>query len=68
MNDYKDTWKLLFEHSGEFSTLQIYVDERSGEMELVQMNDEGEAIRTCLSSLDSSDLIHSLCQRQKTAG
>jgi len=48
LRDYKDDWKEVFTTDGPNTTLQVYVNTRTGEAEIVQMNDEGEAIRTTL--------------------
>jgi len=52
LDDYKYPWKEAFALDGPNSTLQVYVNERTGEAEIVQMNDDGEAIRTPLSTED----------------
>lgn len=58
--DTGEEWKQVFSHDGEYSTLQVYVNNISGELEVVQMNDEGEAIRTCLSLANSLEFNNSL--------
>ncbi len=66
--DHIYPWKLSFASDSEHSTLQVYVNERSGEIEVVQMNDEGEAIRTCLNVIDSANLSEAVSRaHQKTA-
>ena len=42
------------------TSLQIFVNTRTNETEIVQMNSEGEAIRSLLSALDADLLISSL--------
>lgn len=49
ISDYQFPWKEAFSSDSETSTLQVYVNERTGESEVVQMNDDGEAIRSQLS-------------------
>lgn len=56
LGDYMYKWKQIASFDGSNSTLQIYMNTSSGEIEIVQMNDEGEAIRTCLSTVDSVSL------------
>ncbi len=51
--DHLYPWKQIFACEGECSTLQVYVNEGTGELEVVQMNDDNEAIRTCLTTVDS---------------
>lgn len=66
--DHIYPWKLAFASDAEHSTLQVYVNDRTGEIEIVQMNDEGEAIRTCLSVIDSANLSEAVLRaQQKTA-
>lgn len=42
------------------STMQLYVRKETGEAEIVQHNDEGEAIRTTLSQQDVDDMLVAL--------
>lgn len=58
--DHIYNWRQVYAHDGEQTTLQVYVNEGTGELEIVQMNDEGEAVRTCLSTVDSVGLVESL--------
>jgi hypothetical protein len=60
ISDYQHPWKEVFTADCTSSTLQIYVNERTGECEIVQMNDEGEAIRTQLTNADRSLLAEVL--------
>lgn len=56
---YRTQWKEVIstdDCNGGPSTLQAYVDERTGQVEIVQMNDEYEAIRTTLSAADVRQL------------
>jgi len=60
--DHIYPWKQLYVHDGEHSTLQVYVNESSGELEIVQLNDDNKAIRTCMSREDAAHLIDVLVQ------
>lgn len=53
ISDYQHPWKEVFTVDCQSSTLQVYVNERTGECEIVQMNDDGDAIRTQLSTADA---------------
>jgi hypothetical protein len=53
-------WKEAFVADGEVSTLQVYVNTRTGQAEVVQTNDDGEAIRTLLSGADALYLAETL--------
>lgn len=48
MSDYTDKWKTVFSSEDETSSLYVYEHEDTGELEIVQMNDADETIRTCL--------------------
>lgn len=63
---YTNPWKEVFSIDSESSTLQIYVNERTGEAEVVQMNDDGAAIRTQLSSVDFSLLMDVMNSKRAT--
>ena len=60
LSDHFANWKQVFSHDGENATVQVYVNDATGEVEIVQMNDEGESWRTCLSTVDSVALVESL--------
>lgn len=60
MDTYRYTWKQVFSADGPASTIEVHVNEHNGEFEIVQHNDEGEAIRTCLSTVESVGLIEAL--------
>ena len=62
LSDYtwNEPWRETYSHDGENGTLQTYVNSKTGELEIVQMNDEGECYRSCLSRQDASDLLQSL--------
>jgi hypothetical protein len=65
--EYRFPWREAFKADGADSTVQVYTNDRTGELEIVQMNDEGETIRTTLDPLDSSILRASLeNQRSKS--
>lgn len=53
IDDFKASWREAYSLVGEWTTLRVFVNDRTGEAELVQMNDEGEAIRTSLSAVDA---------------
>ena len=57
LDDYKYPWKEVFSLDGAASTLQVYVNEQTGEAEVVQMNDDGEAIRTEVPAADVDTLV-----------
>ena len=60
LSDHLANWKQVFAHDGESATVQLYVNDLTGEVEIVQMNDEGESWRTCLSTTDSVAMVEAL--------
>lgn len=65
--DRRDSgWRSVFAVDGESSTMYVYVNDISGEVEVVQMNDEGEAIRTTLDATDSAMFKAALASRKDT--
>lgn len=54
LRDYQNPWKEVLTIDGEASTLQVYVNSQTGEAEVFQMNDDGEAIRTQLDATDAT--------------
>ena len=54
------TWTEVFSHDGESSSFQVFVNDHNGNAEFVQMNDEGESVRICLSAKDVSMLVDAL--------
>jgi len=66
--DYIYKWKQIFAVDSTSSTIQFHINEGTGELEICQMNDEGEAIRTCLSTVDSVCLSEALKQAHLKVG
>jgi hypothetical protein len=60
MADFQNPWKQVWAFDSEASSLQVYVNERTGEAEIVQMNDDNECIRTPLNSIDKQLLACAL--------
>ena len=59
--DYKkDEWREVFATDGTNSTLQVFANTKTGEAEIVQMDDEGDAIRTTLTTRDFWHLVEVL--------
>ena len=60
---FRAPWKEVLstdDCNGGPSTLQVYVNQNTGQIEIVQMNDDYDAIRTTLSSTDVSFLFEVL--------
>lgn len=54
ISDYLDDgWEEAFSTDGPNSSFQVFVNRKTGEVEFVQMNDDGECIRTTLSAADA---------------
>lgn len=60
LENFKYLWHEVATIDNDTSTLQVYVNKASGELEFVQQNDEGEAIRTVVSVGDSVELLHNI--------
>lgn len=46
--DYADRWKTVFTSEDERTTLRVYRNTETGEIEVVQLNNDNESIATCL--------------------
>lgn len=57
LKDYRYPWREVITVDGNASTLQVYKNTQSGEVDVVQMNDDGETIRTVLTPADA-ELLH----------
>lgn len=57
LRDYREEWKEVFATEGPNSVLQVFVNKRTGEAEVYQMNDDGEAIRTPMDFQDTVLLL-----------
>ncbi len=68
LDDFRYPWKEVMTLDSESSTLQVYVNESTGEAEIVQMNDDGEAIRTQLTAVDAQLLAAALASKLKALG
>ena len=64
LRDYQNPWKEVMTIDGETSTLQVYVNQQTGEAEVFQMNDDGEAIRTQLDPVDAALLGAALAMKK----
>lgn len=65
LHDYVNPWREALALDSENSTLQIYINDTSGHVEIVQMNDDGEAIRSQLGPVDASLLKAALSTKEK---
>jgi hypothetical protein len=67
MHDFCNPWKEVLTIDNECSMLQVYLNERTGEVEIVQMNDNCEVIRTQLSSTDALLLSSAISMKRQKA-
>jgi hypothetical protein len=58
--DYMNQWKLVFSQDNGTNVLQVYMDERTGELEVCQMNDDGEVIRSVLPMVQSVAMFEAM--------
>lgn len=63
--DHTETWKRVFELHGASASLQVFVDRSTGDVDIVQVNDEGESITSHLSSPDVESLLSCMNQNQR---
>lgn len=54
LRDFQNPWKEVLTLDAEETTLQVYVNKQTGQAEIFQMNDDGEAIRTQLDATDAA--------------
>lgn len=64
LSDFRDKWQEVLTIDDDSSTLQVYINRGTGEAEIVQMNDDGEAIRTQLDAVDASLLGVALAMKK----
>lgn len=64
LDSFKQPWREVLALDSESSSLQVYVNDRTGDVEIVQMNDDGKAIRTQLSRADVALLYTALTTRE----
>lgn len=67
LSDVRYPWKELATIDGPNSTLYVYSNTQTGEAEIVQMNDDGESIRTVLAPEDVAVLQAALALKSKRA-
>lgn len=61
LSDWRHSeWKEIFTREDGYTTLHVYADARTGEMEIFQMSDTGGGGRTCLSKVDALAMIEAL--------
>lgn len=58
----RDAWKEIFSCDDEYVSVSIYLNKSTFEMELVMVNDAGEALSMGLNNLDSLDLAQCLSE------
>jgi hypothetical protein len=68
LNDFRCKWREVLSVNSDNSTLVVYVDEKSGNAEIVQINDEGDAILTALSAIDRDLLSAALSLKNSKKG
>lgn len=65
LNDYSFPWREVFSREDFATDLQIYINDRTGDVEVVQVNAEGEALTTCLSADDVQNVLKALMAQSK---
>lgn len=57
------SWREVYVHEDEYVSLHVYIDDRTGEVEVFQHNDDGKANRTVLSASQAKALVEALRSR-----
>lgn len=52
LSDYRDEWKEIFYRDDGITEIHVYVNAKTGELEIFQMTD-GKGQRSCLSTVDA---------------
>lgn len=65
LDERRDSWKEVLTLDSRSSSLQVYVNQQTGETELVQSNDDGEALRAVLTQEDAALLSAALALKAK---
>lgn len=60
MSVERPDWNELYKHEGKRSTLYLYENTRTGEVDLVQVNDDGESITSRLDPSSVTSMIKAL--------
>lgn len=56
LSDYRDEWKEIFYRDDGYTELHVFVNDKTGELEIFQMAD-GQGRRSCLSTVDAVALV-----------
>lgn len=60
LDDHRYPWREIISLKTSRTTLQVYTNTLTGEVEIAQMNDEGESIRTSLDRTSVTKLTSAL--------
>jgi len=62
ISDYQNVWKEIYTHEEEtgLGELHVYVDNKTGELEIFQMSAAGGGARTCLPREQALELLAAL--------
>lgn len=53
-------WREIFSYEDEHTSVKLFVNDLNGEMELLQINNEEEAIRTVFSTVDAATFMNAV--------
>lgn len=59
----RSEWREVFKLEDEYVSLHVYVDDRTGDVEVFQHNDDGKSNRTVLSASQAKALVEALRSR-----
>jgi hypothetical protein len=58
--DHRYPWKEIYSMDSDASTVQVHANRSTGEIDIVQMNDDDKVIRSTLSRTDVTNLVRAL--------
>lgn len=59
LTDYAP-WSVLFEHSNDYTKVMLYINDRTSEIDVVQLTTDGKSITTNLSTVQAVMLYEKL--------
>lgn len=60
MSDFVYPWKEILTVDNECNTCHVYLNTGTGEIEIVQINDDGESIRTQFDTVETASLVSAI--------
>ena len=67
LDDYRYPWREVSAVDGTASTLRVYHNASTGELDVVQMNDDDESVRTIVPANEARELLRALLRLYPTS-